>query len=266
VPPVGYPTVQAHVRAIHVSPVKSLRLSEVTEAHLGERGIDADRRFVLIDENGERVTLKKAGALARATAAHDPATGTLSISIDGGTPIAATPEPGASATVQLYAGDRRGRMVGGPWAEALSELTGRRLELVMLDEDSPGLDCHPVSLLSVESCAELGAQNGADPPDPRRFRPTLLLEGAGPHAEDGWLGREVVAGEAVLRVVEQDPRCVITTRNPDTGERDLDTLRMIAAYRPPTDGSVWFGVYAEVLRPGLVRIGDPVHPLGEDGP
>jgi uncharacterized protein YcbX len=265
VPPVGYPTVQARVRAIHVSPVKSLRLSEVHEAHLGQTGIAGDRRFILIDENGERVTLKKAGTLARATAAHDTETGSLAVCIDGGPAIVATPQLGDAVTVQLYDGERHGRMARGPWAAALSELTGRRLELVMLDEDSPALDCHPVSLLSVESCQELGSQNGLPAPDPRRFRPTLLLEGAGSHAEDGWLGHDIAAGEAVLRVVERDPRCVITTRNPETGDTDLDTLRMIASYRPPTDGKVWFGVYAEVRRPGIVRVGDPVHPLAKDG-
>jgi uncharacterized protein len=256
--------VQAHVRAIHVSPVKSLRLAEVAEAHLAQAGIDFDRRFVVIDQDDEPVTMRIAGRLARATAAHDAATGSLSISIDGGEPIAATPRPGRPLTIRMWAGERRGRRVIGPWGAALSELTGRKLDLLMLDEDTTGLDCRPVSLLSVESCIELGARNDMPAPDNRRFRPTLLLEGAGPHAEDGWLGRDVVAGEAVLRIVERDPRCVLTTRNPETGERDLDTLRMIATYRPPSNGKVWFGVYAEVLRPGVVRQGDPVHPLPED--
>jgi uncharacterized protein YcbX len=176
-----------------------------------------------------------------------------------------TPGQGKRIGFQMWAGERHGHVVEGPWSEALSDLAGKRLRLALLDSDEAGNDMHPVSLLSVESCAELGSQNGAEAPDHRRFRPTLLIEGVEPHEEDSWVGRDVTAGEAVLRVVECDPRCAITTRNPETGERDLDTLRMIASYRPPSEGKVWFGVYAAVLRPGGVSVGDAVHLLPEDG-
>jgi uncharacterized protein YcbX len=156
-----------------------------------------------------------------------------------------------------------GHLVDGPWAHALSPLIGRPVELMAVDEPSHGQDSHPLSLLSQESCAELGRRNGQDAPDARRFRPSILLAGAGPHAEDGWIGREVRIGKAVLRVVEKDSRCSLTTRNPDTGERDLDTLRMIAAYRPPEGSEVCFGVYAEVVAPGHVRVGDVANVIGE---
>jgi uncharacterized protein YcbX len=55
----------------------------------------------------------------------------------------------------------------------------------------------------------------------------------------------------------------VTTRDPDTGERDLDTLRLLKSYRGQreSDGSVLFGVYARVEQRGLVRVGDPVGPL-----
>jgi hypothetical protein len=45
----------------------------------------------------------------------------------------------------------------------------------------------------------------------------------------------------------------------------MDTLRLIASYRPPgADKQIYFGVYADVEAPGTVRVGDPVHPLTED--
>ena len=57
------------------------------------------------------------------------------------------------------------------------------------------------------------------------------------------------------------PRCATTTRDPSTGQRDLDTLRAIAAYRGRRDGKdIDFGVYAQVVRPGRVRVGDAVEP------
>jgi len=70
-------------------------------------------------------------------------------------------------------------------------------------------------------------------------------------------------GEAVVRVAEKDTRCVLTTLNPDTGQRDLDTLRMIAAYRPPESSEVCFGVYADVVQEGRIRVGDLIAPAGD---
>ena len=54
----------------------------------------------------------------------------------------------------------------------------------------------------------------------------------------------------------------IARRSPDTGERDLDTLKLIKGYRGVRNGeAIDFGVYARVVRPGRVRVGDAVSPL-----
>ncbi len=66
----------------------------------------------------------------------------------------------------------------------------------------------------------------------------------------------------MLDVAALDMRCAITTRNPLSGERDADTLRWIAESRPRTDGEICFGVYADVVEPGAVRVGDAVEPAG----
>jgi uncharacterized protein YcbX len=88
------------------------------------------------------------------------------------------------------------------------------------------------------------------------------LAGTRPHEEDEWIGHRVRIGETVIRVTEQDARCRMTTRNPDTGVRDFDTLREIKSYRGLRDGdSIDFGVYADVEVPGRIRVGDPVEPL-----
>ena len=91
------------------------------------------------------------------------------------------------------------------------------------------------------------------------------LDGTTPHEEDAWIGRSVEIGEAVLRVTQRDARCAITTQDPDSGERDLDTLRTILAYRGPMpDASgapkAMLGVLADVERPGRIRVGDEVRP------
>jgi uncharacterized protein YcbX len=53
---------------------------------------------------------------------------------------------------------------------------------------------------------------------------------------------------------------VITTRNPRSGEVDFPTLKVIAGYRGSAGGGLNFGMYAEVVRPGVVRVSDGVTP------
>jgi uncharacterized protein YcbX len=52
----------------------------------------------------------------------------------------------------------------------------------------------------------------------------------------------------------------VTTQNPDTGEVDLNTLKIIASYRTDQPKSANFGVYATVVEPGVAATGDEVVP------
>ncbi len=49
---------------------------------------------------------------------------------------------------------------------------------------------------------------------------TITMTGTDAWAEHGWGGQEVSIGEAILRVLAPVPRCVVTTRNPDSGATD----------------------------------------------
>ena len=123
---------------------------------------------------------------------------------------------------------------------------------------------HPLTLVSRESVRELASRGGADGElDAGRFRMTFEIEGCEPHEEDTWEGGLVDVGGAVVRVLGKVPRCVVTTLDPYTGIKDFDTLKVITTYRPfmrTERRGIPFGMYAEVVRPGTVRVGDPVTP------
>jgi hypothetical protein len=109
------------------------------------------------------------------------------------------------------------------------------------------------------SLRELAKHAGVDSVDGRRFRMLINLEGADPHEEDAWIGKRIALGDAVLRVRKPDARCAITTQDPDTGMRDLDTLRAIISYRGLREGKhADFGVLADVVTPGRIRVDDEV--------
>jgi hypothetical protein len=92
---------------------------------------------------------------------------------------------------------------------------------------------------------------------------TFGVDGIASHAEEEWLGRRVRVGESVLVPRGNVGRCRITTLDPETGVRDLETLDVIADYRADvaTTEPLPFGVWCEVVEPGRVAVGDPVEPL-----
>jgi hypothetical protein len=253
----------ARVRAIHLSPIKSLGLMSSEQATVTPDGIAGDRAFVLLDDRGEVATMRRYGGLALAGSRFDPDSGRLVVVLPDGNEVSGTVGGDRREAVLMFGREVQGTIVEGQWAEALSELAGSPMRLMRVD-NGHAQDTYPMSLLSQASLQELAERSGkAEVADPRRFRNTLLVDGIGPHEEDEWIGREVRAGEVVLRVAERDPRCSMTTLNPGSGQRDMDTLRMILDYRTKQDGNVCFGVYADVTQPGTVAIGDTVEPLSE---
>jgi uncharacterized protein YcbX len=246
---------------ISTTPVKSLLLHHPDEIELEPFGVARDRRFFLIREDGRLLAGLHHGPLALVRADWELEPERLSLTFPDGS-VVEGPVALAEPVLTDFWGHRvEGRIVVGPWAQALSEYAGRAVRLVKADVSAGGVDAEPLTLVSSESVAELARRVGLDAVDARRFRMLLEIEGCTPHEEDTWAGRHVRLGEAVIEIGGPVPRCATTTRDPNTGQRDLDTLREIAAYRGKRDGKkIDFGVYAQVVRPGRIRLGDPVEP------
>lgn len=108
-----------------------------------------------------------------------------------------------------------------------------------------------VSIFNAASHAQVEDFVGA-PIERERWRGNIWLDGAAPWEEFEWTGRDLRIGTAHLRVQEPIRRCMATAGNPRTGERDMDLLAVLR--------EVWdhqhFGVYAEVVKSGVVALGD----------
>ncbi len=245
------------VNAINLAPVKSLALLSTDRAEIGSRGIESDRRFIVLDASGRVVTQRQLGSLTQVTAEYSTSEGVLKMTFPDGRVIDGQPEPVESTATVLWGRVVEGNIVGGDWAAALSEFCGADLRLFESDRAGLCFDEYPVSIISQASIDYLtGLTEGAKAFEPERFRPTLLLEGCQPHEEDSWLGKGIRIGERLrLRLVARDPRCAITTLDPSSGERDFDTLRLILSYRPSVLAA-YFGVYGIVESPGTVAVGD----------
>jgi MOSC domain-containing protein len=241
-----------------------MRLVSVDAIELDTTGVRGDRRFYLVDEDGALVNAKRVPALLAVQAAAE--NGSLSLTLPDDTTVEADVLLGERIETIFYGRPVVGRVVEGPWSDALSELAGRSIRVARTEREGDGVDRGRVAgatLVSTGSLDALQAAAGVSRPvDGRRFRMTIGIDGVEPHAEDGWIGERVRVGGALVAVRAHVGRCAVTTRDPDTGIRDLDTLGVIAGYRADvvTREPLPFGVWCGVVEPGPVAVGDAVEP------
>jgi MOSC domain-containing protein len=123
-------------------------------------------------------------------------------------------------------------------------------------------DCRPVSIFSLQSAQQLAEETGTQV-DKRRFRANVYMDlaSANGFAENELVGRSLrIGSKAVIRILERDPRCVIITLDPDTGDQAPAILKKIAQAH---DGMA--GVYGAVLVEGQIHKGDSIEVLNESG-
>ena len=116
------------------------------------------------------------------------------------------------------------------------------------------------SIISRGSLARLAEAAGIGAVDARRFRMLIEIDGVPAHREDRWVGHRLRVGGARITVEGHVGRCLVTSRDPDTGEIDLPTLDILGGYRRDAEATapLPFGIHGSVLEPGSVALGDPV--------
>jgi uncharacterized protein len=253
------------VARLSVTPVKSLGLNHPSSVELKRYGVPGNRLFFVADPDGTLVSGSRVGTLVAIHAEYGQrGEEWLALRFPDESVVEGDAAAGASVVrSNFYGRPVTGLVVAGPWSDALSSYAGRPLVLVRAVGEGAGNDDSSASIFSTASAEELARRSGSDRPlDSRRFRMLIEVAGCEPHEEDRWVGRKVGVGEAVVEVIRPVRRCVVTTQDPSTGVKDFDTLSAIRAYRGVRDGNgIDFGVYAGVLAPGTVRVGDPVQPL-----
>lgn len=258
----------AVVSALYVYPIKACRGVRVNEWPVVERGFDADRRWMIVDQAGTFVTQRELPRLALALTAFDGD----DVLVDApGLPTLRLPrryELAERRTVRVWNDETRACV--HPEASAwFSEYLGAPHQLVYMPDaerrsvnpararagDIVGFaDGYPFLLISDASLEDLNARL-AEPISMERFRPNIVISGSEPFAEDDF--QHVRLGELSFRAVKRCDRCPVTTVDLATGEHGKEPLRTLATFRR-WDGKVWFGMNLIHDGPGRLRVGDPV--------
>ena len=205
-----------HVAGLWRYPVKTLAGEPLTEALVDENGIGGDRIVRVRGPEGVRTARRYYRLLGlQGTKGPD---GPL---ING----YAWNSPEALALVKAAAG-------GDAWLEAV--------------HGQDGFDILPLLVATDGAVAALGR-------NVRRLRPNILVGGVEGLDERDWAGAHLHIGEVVVRIDSLRQRCVMTTIDPDTLDRDPEVLRDIVRRFGGR-----FALDADVVRGGHIRVGDPV--------
>jgi uncharacterized protein len=251
------------VSGLSLAPVKGLRISRVQRATLEPDGLRGDRTLFLVDERGRMVNGKRHGSLQQVAATLDG--GRLTLEFPDGRALSEPVRLGdESFSVSFFNRPREARLVEGAFSEAISQHVGEPVRLVAFADGRPAVDRGrqgAVTLVSEASIASLAELAGDGPLDPRRLRMSIELDGAAPFEEDSWLGSDLrIGAEAVIRAKGHVGRCLVTSRDPQSGEIDVPTLDLLRRLRGevPTTEPLAIGIYGAVVRPGPIALGDAI--------
>ena len=247
------------VSQLAIAPVKGMRLQRSPEIRLGHHGVTGDREFLIVDDDCRLLLTARNPGLVRIEPSWEPGRNLLALRFPDGSVVQDAPGSGTAAITRMYDGrELPGRLIRGPLSAALSDYLGRTVHLFRRAADHLGSDDCPVTLMSEGSLHALAAEFSGTAPDPRRFRMTITVTGTDPWAEHSWSGQQVTIADTTLRVLEPVPRCVVTTRNPESGATDARILHALARLRGKDD--ITFGVWCEPIQPGHIHVGDLVIP------
>lgn len=250
------------VTRLNISPVLSLGLETRDSIVVTEHGVAEDRRFFIVDEADRLVDQLIAADMVQVAAWTDPDASVLRLTFPDGQVEEGDVGTGAGFEAIIRKRLVQGHEVEGPWAETLSAFLGRSVRVIRCTLPGGTRNKGYLSMVTDASLDRLGQHLGVGGVDGRRFRMLIDLTGDISHEEDTWIGSRVELGETILRITAAIPRCAMTTHDPDTGERDFDTLRAIREYRGFSgEKDLMFGVYGDVERPGSIRLGDEIRVL-----
>ncbi|MDK2776402.1 MAG: MOSC N-terminal beta barrel domain-containing protein [Pseudomonadota bacterium] len=254
------------VTRLFIYPIKSCAPVEVSELTFDEYGPVGDRRFMLIDGEGNFLSQRKTPAMAHIRAHFQGAD--LLVSADGEQDLlVAAGSPLAPVVASVWDDEVHSGDCGDVAAAWFSRVLNTPCRLVRILADSRRqvsreyaddgewvgfADGFPLLICSQASLDAL-ARHAGRPLEAERFRPNVMVDGTEPFAELGW--RELQAGDGRLLTCKPCERCVIPTRNPATLAREADVIDALKTFCR-IDGRIIFGMNALVRNVKTVKSGD----------
>jgi len=255
---------QITISELYIHPLKSAASVSVKKAVIDKLGFEQDRRWMLVDANGDFLSQRQFPEMCLIDArANDDI---LSISVPGVDAINVSANKDQIRQVVVW-GDRcRAYDAGEVASEYLSNFLKTPCRLVCFPQDEkrqvdlayakPGdltgfSDGFPLLIISQASLNDLNKRLDK-PVSMTRFRPNIVVSGCEPYAEDSW--KTILVGGIEMQVVKPCSRCSIPSVNPDTAVRSLEPVKTLREYRMK-DSKIYFGQNVIANATGKLEIG-----------
>lgn len=267
-----------HISKIKVYPIKSLGGVSLTDSIVKKRGLEFDRRWMLIDENGKFLTQRDFPKMA-----------TINVEIQAGglrvlhnsheKIISYEPLMKQTVLVKIWSSRCRANVYENDVNKFFSDVLQTNCRLVLMppetarkvnyfyaahqDDIVSFADAYPFLLIGENSLRDLNEK--LEKPVPmNRFRPNFVVSSSDAFAEDNW--KQIKIGAVVFHVVKPCARCVVTTIDQTSGEKQgIEPLKTLASYRIPKRSikkKILFGQNLIAENVGaFIRVGDQVEVL-----
>ena len=255
-----------------IYPVKSMRQIVLSRSMLEPFGLQHDRRWMVVDEQGKMITQRQQARLCliqpeltdQGVRLHAAGMPDLSVAI---------PIIGPKHTVMVWTDHCQALDAGEDAANWISEFLSVNCRLAYFPTDEfrqvdltyaqPGertafSDGFPFLLISQASLDDLNQRLGV-PISMARFRPNLVVTGCEAFAEDKW--KKIRIGEINFRVVKPCSRCIIPNIDIETAQRGVEPARTLASYRK-RGNHFYFGQNVIADNEGQLYVDMPVEVIG----
>ena len=243
-------------------------------AKVEERGLQYDRRWMLVDKNGMFLTQREFPQMAL-----------LQVNIkDDKLEVAHKVKPMSKLQIPI-SNEKANSIVVNVWNDVViakhlgkdsdlwfSDALNLDCQLVFMDDASDRLtdskyssepkqvsfaDAYPFLIIGQESLNDLNRRL-EEPLPINRFRPNFVFSGGEPFIEDTW--KDFMIGDLKFRAIKPCSRCVITTVNQDTADKASEPLETLAKFRKVSN-KVMFGQNLLGYGPGIMKVGNKIIPI-----
>ncbi len=254
---------------IWIYPLKSLGGIRLRSSRVLEKGLQYDRRWMLVDEDGKFMTQRVFPNMALfSTRLKDQA---LEVAHDNDSILIPLDraETGASLMTTIWDDAVITQEVSPAISGWFTDHIGINCKLVSFPESNPRpvdpdfapkpghvslADGYPLLIIGQASLDDLNKRL-ADPVPMNRFRPNLVFTGGEPYEEDGW--KKFAIGKNRFEGIKPCGRCTLTTVDQKTGTKGIEPLATLAGYRK-VNGEVKFGQNLITIDHDKIKEGDEI--------
>ena len=254
---------------IWIYPIKSLGGIRLEAANVLPKGLQYDRRWMLVDENGIFMTQRVHPTMALFKVSWEQSQFVITYKESSINLTLNSLSANASEQVKIWNDTVHGVEVSPEHNAWFSEKLGVPCRLIYFPEENPRpvdpeynvnkenvslADGYPFLIIGQCSLNNLNSRLGNAIPM-NRLRPNFVFSGGEPHEEDSW--RNFSIGNIKFVGVKPSERCILINVDQETAQKGMEPLKTLSTYRKK-DNKIYFGQNVVALDIGRVSVGDKI--------